>query len=126
MTWFFCLFDIVGIITGQPLDTIKVRIQTEPGVYKSAYECFTKTVQNEGVLSLYKGMSAPLVAQFFQNALVFTGESVALSYLEPDMDFDADMSDQTVRNVFMAGSFGGFMQCLVLVPVSICDSIQCI
>ena len=67
-------------------------------------------------------MTAPLCAQFFQNGLIFTGESIALGYLEPNVDFDADMSNNTVRNVFLAGSFGGFLQCLVLVPA---DLVKC-
>ena len=112
----------VGIMIGQPLDLVKIRLQTEPGLYSSAYSCFTQTIRNEGIRSLYKGMAAPLCAQFFQNGLIFTGESIALGYLEPNVNFDADMSPSTVRNVFLAGSFGGLLQCLVLVPA---DLVKC-
>lgn len=112
----------IGIMFGQPLDLVKIRLQTEPGVYSSAYSCFTRTVQEEGIRGLYKGMTAPLCAQFFQNGLIFTGESIALGYLEPNVNFDADMSPNTVRNVFLAGSFGGLLQCLVLVPA---DLVKC-
>lgn len=116
------LAGTIGIMIGQPLDLVKIRLQTEPGVYKNALSCLTQTVRDEGFRGLYKGMTAPLCAQFFQNGLIFTGESIALGYLEPDVDFDADMSNSTVRNVFLAGSFGGLLQCLVLVPA---DLVKC-
>ena len=104
------LAGTLGIAIGQPLDLVKIRLQTEPDLYPSAYSCLVRTIREEGVRSLYKGMTAPLCAQFFQNGLIFTGESVALGYLEPEVDFDADMSPSTVRNVFLAGSFGGLLQ----------------
>lgn len=116
------LAGTLGIAIGQPLDLVKIRLQTEPDLYPSAYSCLVRTIREEGVRSLYKGMTAPLCAQFFQNGLIFTGESIALGYLEPEVDFDADMSPSTVRNVFLAGSFGGLLQCLVLVPA---DLVKC-
>jgi solute carrier family 25 carnitine/acylcarnitine transporter 20/29 len=111
-----------GIALGQPLDLVKVRLQTEPGLYSSSYQCLVQTIKNEGFSSLYKGMMAPLCAQFFQNGLIFAGESVALGYLQPNVNFDADMDNRTVMNVFLAGSFGGLLQCLVLVPA---DLVKC-
>jgi solute carrier family 25 carnitine/acylcarnitine transporter 20/29 len=111
------LAGCIGIVAGQPLDMLKIRLQTEPGVHKSAYSCFTQIIRNEGFKSLYKGMSAPIFTQFFQNGLIFTGESIALSYLDPTVNFDDEnMSQRTVLNVFLAGSFGGFLQTFVLVP----------
>jgi hypothetical protein len=38
------------------------------------------------------------------------------------MKFQQNMSSKTVMNVFMAGSFGGLLQCLVLVPA---DLVKC-
>lgn len=39
------------VIVGQPLDTIKVRIQTQPtpAIYKNATDCFQQLVRTEGV-----------------------------------------------------------------------------
>jgi hypothetical protein len=41
---------ISGIFIGHPLDLIKIRLQTQPGKYLSALDCFSKTVRNEGIL----------------------------------------------------------------------------
>ena len=84
--------------------------------------CFVDCIRKEGFLSLYRGLAAPMFGQFLQGALIFAGESVALRYLEPDMKFQSEMSTETVMNVFLAGSFGGLLQCLVLVPA---DLIKC-
>lgn len=42
------------VIVGQPLDTIKVRIQTQPSppIYKNATDCFQQLVRKEGVSEL--------------------------------------------------------------------------
>jgi len=56
------------VAAGHPLDTIKVRLQTQPSVgpgespiYRGTWDCFKKIVKHEGVLGLYKGMGAPIV-----------------------------------------------------------------
>jgi Mitochondrial carrier protein len=129
-TWKFVAMDLLcggtagslGIFIGQPFDLVKIRLQTEPHIYPSALSCFAQTVSKEGFLSLYKGLAAPFFGQFAQNALIFAGESVALRYLEPNMTHHTEISGQTVTNVFLAGSFGGLLQCLVLVPA---DLIKC-
>jgi hypothetical protein len=40
-----------SVVAGQPLDTLKVRMQTQDyvGKYKSVGDCFVKMIQNEGV-----------------------------------------------------------------------------
>ena len=112
----------LGIFIGQPFDFIKIQLQTQPKLYPSALACFINVVRKDGFLSLYRGLTAPFVGQFLQNALIFAGEGVALRYLEPDIKFQKEMSSKTVMNVFLAGSFGGLLQCLVLVPA---DLIKC-
>lgn len=40
---------------GQPLDTIKVRLQLDSGRFNGAVDCAVQTIKNEGFLALYKG-----------------------------------------------------------------------
>ncbi|KAJ2772623.1 Mitochondrial carrier protein ymc2 [Coemansia nantahalensis] len=60
-----CLAGSVGgiaqVFAGQPFDTIKVRMQTQPDVYRSTVDAVRKTVQNDGFSGLYKGTTTPLV-----------------------------------------------------------------
>ena len=107
---------------GQPLDLIKIRMQTEPKLHSSAYSSFMQIVKNGGYQSLYRGMTAPLCSQFFQTGLMFTGESLALKYLQPQLDFKGCDTTRTAISVFLSGSFGGLLKCVVLVPT---DLIKC-
>eukprot|EP00123_Amoebidium_parasiticum_P008474 comp18833_c1_seq1/m.20832 comp18833_c1_seq1/g.20832 ORF comp18833_c1_seq1/g.20832 comp18833_c1_seq1/m.20832 type:complete len:303 (-) comp18833_c1_seq1:78-986(-) len=64
---------IFQALVGHPLDTIKVRLQNQGNkvIYKGTVDCFRQTVQKEGFLGLYKGLSSPLVMAGFLNAVVF-------------------------------------------------------
>lgn len=44
------------VLVGQPLDTIKVRIQTQPSppIYRNATDCFQQLVRTEGVRGDYE------------------------------------------------------------------------
>ncbi|GMK53699.1 hypothetical protein CspeluHIS016_0102850 [Cutaneotrichosporon spelunceum] len=53
---------ITQVLVGQPFDIVKVRLQTAaPGTYKSALDCATKLLKNEGPLGFYKGTLTPLL-----------------------------------------------------------------
>eukprot|EP00054_Salpingoeca_dolichothecata_P007802 m.44687 g.44687 ORF g.44687 m.44687 type:complete len:320 (-) comp17300_c0_seq2:28-987(-) len=61
------------VLAGHPLDTLKVRLQTEGrnGRFRGAFHCFTDTIKHEGVRGLYKGMAAPLLATGCINCVLF-------------------------------------------------------
>lgn len=44
------------VLVGQPLDTIKVRLQLDHGKFKGAWDCAVQTIQKEGFFALYKGI----------------------------------------------------------------------
>lgn len=52
---------IVQVLSGQPFDTVKVRLQTQPGKYSSAVDCVKQTYLQEGFLGFYKGTLTPLI-----------------------------------------------------------------
>ena len=43
------------VIVGQPIDTIKVRLQLDHTRFKGAWDCGIQTIKNEGFFALYKG-----------------------------------------------------------------------
>lgn len=49
---------ISKLVTGHPLDTIKVRLQTEGGYgrFKGPIDCLKQTWKTEGIRGLYKGV----------------------------------------------------------------------
>ena len=56
---------IAQVLVGQPFDTVKVRLQTQPAgshqLYKGALDCVRKIWTNEGLAGFYKGTATPLV-----------------------------------------------------------------
>ncbi|ELR20561.1 carrier superfamily protein [Acanthamoeba castellanii str. Neff] len=66
-----CFAGVVGTCIGHPLDTVKVRLQTQSH-YRGALDCFLSVVKNEGVRSLYRGMGSPLVSLTILNMLSFS------------------------------------------------------
>ncbi|MBN3279946.1 MCAT protein, partial [Polyodon spathula] len=68
------------VFTGHPLDTIKVRLQTQPKpapgqplLYSGTFDCFKKTLIKEGVSGLYRGMVAPIIGVTPMFAVCFFG-----------------------------------------------------
>ncbi|KAJ2844038.1 Mitochondrial carrier protein ymc2 [Coemansia brasiliensis] len=52
---------IAQVFAGQPFDTVKVRLQTQPDMYKGTMDAVRKTLQNDGPAGFYKGTTTPLV-----------------------------------------------------------------
>ena len=50
----------VGILTTQPLDTIRIRLQNPAFGYNGMADALRTTVRNEGMRGLYKGVGSPL------------------------------------------------------------------
>ncbi|KAJ2616397.1 carnitine transporter [Coemansia sp. RSA 1365] len=60
------------VAAGHPLDLLKVRMQTS-SEYKSTFDCFRKTLAENGVRGMYRGMAAPLVGATPVFAICFWG-----------------------------------------------------
>ena len=61
----------VMTLTGHPFDTTKVRMQTSGG-YTSTLHCVRLTVQREGALALYKGLTPALLTMVPTGAIRFS------------------------------------------------------
>jgi solute carrier family 25 carnitine/acylcarnitine transporter 20/29 len=59
------------VAIGHPFDTVKVLLQTN-SEYKNAWNCFQRTVQSQGIVSLYKGSLSPFIGFGICNAVVFS------------------------------------------------------
>ncbi|XP_071454337.1 mitochondrial basic amino acids transporter [Hetaerina americana] len=108
-----CLGGCAGVLVGHPLDTIKVRLQTQDfrnPQYKGTYHCFKSILQTEKVAGLYKGMSSPMAGVAFVNAIVF-GVYGNVQRKLPDPD--------AVSSHFVAGSSAGFAQSFICSPMEL-------
>lgn len=108
---------ICTVVSGHPLDTIKVRLQTMPKpapgeqpLYKGTFDCASKTIKKEGFKGLYKGMAAPLtgVAPIF--AISFFGFGVGKRLVQKNDE------KLTPLQLFAAGAFSGIFTTTIMAP----------
>ncbi|XP_060532437.1 mitochondrial ornithine transporter 1 [Cylas formicarius] len=67
-----CLGGIALVYVGQPLDTIKVKMQTFPNMYKEMIFCFKETYMQDGIArGLYAGTVPALVTNIAENSVLF-------------------------------------------------------
>lgn len=54
----FSIFEggIANVAAGQPLDTVKVKMQTFPALYHTGMKCFKETLRVDGFRGLYAGL----------------------------------------------------------------------
>ncbi|PKI78446.1 hypothetical protein CRG98_001158, partial [Punica granatum] len=57
---------VAGIVSGYPLDTLRIRQQSSGSGSSSAINILRGIVRNEGLAALYRGMGAPLASVTFQ------------------------------------------------------------
>lgn len=57
---------------GQPLDTVKVKMQTFPHLYNGMFNCLKQTLKNDGVIrGLYAGTTPAIMANVAENSVLF-------------------------------------------------------
>jgi len=101
-------------VAGHPFDTIKTRLQAD-GSFKSPFQCFSQTVSDEGIRGLYKGLSAPLVLTGFQNAWLFTVNSIAKNVVGKGRD----PLDLSLAEIIAAAELTAPFYCLAVTPIEI-------
>lgn len=62
---------IIGTLLGYPLDSCKVRMQTDTSGYPSLRRTFSRIGREEGVFGFYRGVGAPLTALTILNTMSF-------------------------------------------------------
>ncbi|XP_059189335.1 mitochondrial carnitine/acylcarnitine carrier protein isoform X1 [Centropristis striata] len=106
------------LLAGHPLDTIKVRLQTQPKasraqyvLYTGTYDCFRKTVSKEGLLGLYKGMGAPLAGVAPMMAISFFGFGLGKQLQQTDPS-----KPLTHTQIFLSGCLAGVFTTVIVAP----------
>ncbi|KAI4871679.1 hypothetical protein NFI96_031110, partial [Prochilodus magdalenae] len=113
----------VGLAVGHPMDTVKVRLQTQ-STYKGIFDCVVRTYKHEGCHGFFKGMAFPVLTVAICNSVVFGSYSNALDFLTQSQRRERDQGNKaSLWAVFTAGCFSGLVQVvlkvLVLAPVDL-------
>ncbi|MBN3318551.1 ORNT1 protein, partial [Atractosteus spatula] len=62
---------VACVLSGQPFDTVKVKMQTFPTMYRGFVDCSLRTYRQDGLHGLYQGTMPALLANVAENAVLF-------------------------------------------------------
>lgn len=72
------LGGVALVYVSQPLDTVKVKMQTFPQLYKGMSHCLVQTYKKDGFArGLYAGTLPAVVANVAENSVLFAGKLTA-------------------------------------------------
>ncbi|XP_071784283.1 mitochondrial carnitine/acylcarnitine carrier protein-like isoform X1 [Asterias amurensis] len=115
-----------ALITGHPLDTIKLRLQTQPAavtgispIYSGMADCARKIYLGEGFSGLYKGMLAPLAMAMPISALSFTGFAMGKKLQTPS----SEDGRYSLAQIFLSGMFSA---CFFMTVCPACERVKCL
>lgn len=109
------LGGVALVYVGQPLDTVKVKMQTFPHMYKGTWDCIKQTVRTEGLCrGLYAGSIPALLANCAENSVLFAAYGVCQKFMAivtntPKVENLSTMSNATAG--FLAAFFSSFTLC---------------
>ncbi|XP_045917374.1 solute carrier family 25 member 47-A [Micropterus dolomieu] len=102
-----------GVAVGYPLDTVKVRIQTQKQ-FTGIWQCAAATFSKEGVHGFFKGMSLPITTISMTSSVVFGTYRNCLQCLSQARG--TGCGPNTKLEVFLSGMAAGIAQISVMSP----------
>jgi solute carrier family 25 (mitochondrial carnitine/acylcarnitine transporter), member 20/29 len=110
---------------GHPFDTIKVRMQTcTPDQFKGPLDCLMRTIRNEGIGAVYKGVTPPLVGWLAMDSVMLGSLNLYRKMLRDDVPqanfLHREESGKRVLRSFghgIAGTMAGSTVCVIATPV---------
>ncbi|XP_019909734.2 solute carrier family 25 member 47-B isoform X1 [Esox lucius] len=108
-----------GVAVGYPLDTIKVRIQTQRR-FTGVWQCIRTTWKTEGVNGFYRGMSMPVTTVSISSSVVFGVYRNVLQCFRKLRSSSARLDLLPAKvDIFLSGFSGGVAQVSVMAPADI-------
>ncbi|KAK2708020.1 mitochondrial basic amino acids transporter-like [Artemia franciscana] len=102
-----------GVIIGYPLDTVKVRIQTQDPRnlrYTGTFQCLRTVVRHEGAAALFRGMTSPMAGVAGINAMIFGVYG----------NVNKRLSDpESIKSIATAGICAGLAQTVITSPMEL-------
>ncbi|KAI9503559.1 Mitochondrial carrier protein ymc2 [Coemansia spiralis] len=117
-----CLAGSVGgiaqVFAGQPFDTVKVRLQTQPDLYSGTMDAVRKTIRNDGFSGFYKGTSTPLVGVGLCVSIQFlVMEHMKRTFAHINNTPKGQPPALTASQLYIAGATAGVANSIVSGPV---------
>merc|ERR1712227_838675 len=109
-----------SVYVGQPLDTLKVKMQTFPQLYPNLSTCFKQTLAKEGVVrGLYAGTLPSLAANVAENSILFAAYGACQKLVASSLAGGCRVEDLSVVHNGLSGFLAAFWSSLVLCPTEL-------
>ncbi|XP_013175426.1 PREDICTED: mitochondrial ornithine transporter 1 [Papilio xuthus] len=109
------LGGVAVVYVGQPLDTVKVKMQTFPHLYKGMYDCLKQTLKNDGIIrGLYAGTTPAIMANVAENSVLFAAYGYCQKFVCHVTGTESTDQLSMVGNAtagFLAAFFSSFPLC---------------
>lgn len=106
------------VLVGQPLDTVKTKMQTFRGLYAGPANCLKRTYASGGVRGLYAGTAPALVASVAENSVLFACYG-ACQRVVAAATGAADAEQMSALGNAAAGCTASFFSSVVLCPTEL-------
>uniref|UniRef100_A0A1B0AE95 Uncharacterized protein n=1 Tax=Glossina pallidipes TaxID=7398 RepID=A0A1B0AE95_GLOPL len=110
---------LVQVYVSQPFDTIKVKLQTFPKLYKNMFSCLKYTYQTDGIIrGLYAGTVPAAVASIAENSVLFAAYGRCQSLVANIFEIE-DSGGLSVLGDASSGFIAAFFTALILCPAEL-------
>ncbi|KAI1893629.1 hypothetical protein AGOR_G00125680 [Albula goreensis] len=106
------------VISGQPFDTAKVKMQTFPTMYRGFLDCFVSIYRQIGIQGLYQGTTPALMANIAENSVLF----MSYGFCQEVVRFVSGLDKGVVLSDMQkacSGSVASIFSSLVLCPTEL-------
>ena len=112
------LGGLACVLAGQPLDTVKVKMQTYPGMYTSTFQALKTTLLQEKIRGFYAGSSPAVISNIAENAVLFLCYNKCLKVVQ----WLGGNGELSLAQKASAGSLASLFSSLAITPP---DQIKC-
>lgn len=113
------LGGVALVYVSQPMDTVKVKMQTFPHLYRNMIECTVRTFQRDGVVrGLYAGTLPAVVANVAENSVLFAAYG-ACQKLVAFVERKRSVAELTSLDNATAGFLAAFFSSFTLCPTEL-------
>ncbi|RYP54307.1 hypothetical protein DL768_000881 [Monosporascus sp. mg162] len=113
---------IVGKYIEYPFDTVKVRLQSQPDHlplrYTGPLDCFRQSIKADGVMGLYRGITAPLLGAAAETSSLFFFERLGREVVYASGYYSHDRV-LPLPALWFTGAFSGSLTSFVLTPIEL-------
>uniref|UniRef100_A0A8C4VW02 Mitochondrial ornithine transporter 1 n=1 Tax=Gopherus evgoodei TaxID=1825980 RepID=A0A8C4VW02_9SAUR len=109
---------VACVVSGQPFDTVKVKMQTFPTMYQGFLYCSVWTYWQEGLPGLYQDTTPALLANVAENAVLFACYGFCQQLVRQLFGLSSVLELSDLQSV-LAGSFSSVFSSMVLCPAEL-------